>query len=73
MNENKIKELLTKGEIRRREKNVPRAISLLQAALDSATFAKSAQLTEQTATGIFKEFYDAFRQIGDAKWWLLGY
>ena len=73
MKEEQIQELVKKGDIRKRSINIPIANSLLQAAQDSATFAQSIKLTEQSSTGIFKELYDAFRQLGDAKWWLLGY
>jgi hypothetical protein len=73
VNEQRIRELLAKGELRKRSSDVARAKSLMQAALDSAAFAKSVPLSEQTSTGVFKELYDAFRQLGDAKWWTLGY
>jgi hypothetical protein len=31
------------------------------------------KLSEKTATLIFREIYESIRQLGDAKWWLLGY
>ena len=34
---------------------------------------KAIKLNEDTATLIFREIYESVRQLGDAKWWLLGY
>jgi hypothetical protein len=72
MNDEQIREFVKKGELRKRSTDINRARSILQAAQNSATFAQNIKLTEQTSTGIFKELYDAFRQLGDAKWWMLG-
>ena len=34
---------------------------------------KSIKLNEDSATLIFREIYESIRQLGDAKWWILGY
>lgn len=73
MNDMQIKEMVKKGDLRKKTPNRPQMQSLIRAANDCAAFAKSAPLNEQNATGIFKEIYDAFRQLGDAKWWTLGF
>ena len=66
-------DLLKKGEIRKRSVNIAQARSIIQAALSAGTFAKETKLDDTSSTPLFKELYDAFRQLGDAKWWMLGY
>ncbi len=34
---------------------------------------KTVPLTENSAVLIFRETYESLRQLGDARWWLLGY
>ena len=73
MNQARIDDLKSKGELRKRSPDPARAASLIQAAMDSAAFATATPLNEQTSTGIFKAVYDAFRQLSDARWWQEGY
>ncbi len=73
MEKSKIRELESAGHIVRKTVNKPLSESLIEAALESADFALANNINEKTATGVFKEMYDAFRQLGDARWWLLGF
>ncbi|MBI3051616.1 hypothetical protein HYY74_04100 [Candidatus Woesearchaeota archaeon] len=73
MNQDEIISLANQGIIRKRILDKNRSESLIKADFINADFAKMTQITDRTATGIFREMYKAFRQLGDAKWWMLGY
>lgn len=46
---------------------------MLNSAEVNVKVTKNIKLDEDTATLIFREIYESLRQLGDAKWWLLGY
>lgn len=73
MKNEEIEIMLNSGLVRKRSPDKFRAESLIKAAIVSAEFAKLYEIDDKTATGIFKEMYDAFRQLGDAKWSIMGY
>lgn len=73
MREAKIRDLIDAGLLRRRSVDTPRINSLIESARNNASVAKEIPLTERTATIVFRELYEALRQVGDAKWWSLGY
>ncbi|MBI2145331.1 hypothetical protein HYU18_03350 [Candidatus Woesearchaeota archaeon] len=73
MNEEEIKSYLERKELWKRTPDLLRAESLIGAAVRNANFGKSIPIKEETAANIFKSFYDAFRQLGDAAWWKSGY
>ncbi len=73
MKKEEIDLMLSEKMIRKRSPDRFRAESLIKAALVNADFARMSPVEEKTATGIFRELYEAFRQLGDAKWWMLGY
>ena len=53
--------------------DVERIRSMINSSSINAKVAKEIKLNEETATLIFRELYESIRQLGDAKWWLLGY
>ena len=59
--------------IRSRQMDVERIRSMINSSSINAKVAKEIKLNEETATLIFRELYESIRQLGDAKWWLLGY
>ncbi len=73
MNEERIKNLVDEKKLRPRQMDKPRVLSILSAAEQTAVAVKTVPVNEQTATMVFREMYEAIRQIGDAKWWLKGY
>ena len=67
-------DLLVRNErIRLRSVDKERIVALLDASATNAEVALSISLNEKTATVIFRELYESIRQLGDARWWLLGY
>jgi len=68
-----INTLLKTKIIRKKEIDRFKIISTICSAEDTANVAKSIPLNEKSATLIFREIYESIRQLGDAKWWSLGY
>ncbi len=61
------------GALRKRQKDVDKIKSMINSAEVNAKVTKEINLTENSATLIFREIYESIRQLGDAKLWYLGY
>lgn len=68
-----IDTLAKSGILRPRQIDSERIKSMIKSAETNAKVAKNIQLNEDSATVIFREIYESIRQLGDAKWWLIGY
>ena len=68
-----LKFLESMSKIRKRTPDKLRARSLVEAAGKTMDAVGRIPLTDATATIIFRETYEAIRQLGDARWWLDGY
>jgi len=68
-----IKIWLKSGIIRNRQRDAEKINSMIGSAEINARVTKNIKINEDTATLIFREMYESIRQLGDAKWWLLGY
>lgn len=64
---------LKSGIIRNRQKDQEKIKSIINSAEVNAKVTKTIKINEDTATLIFREIYESIRQLGDAKWWILGY
>jgi len=64
---------LKSGIIRNRQRDAEKIKSMINSAEINAKVTKEIKLNEDTATLIFREIYESIRQLGDAKWWILGY
>lgn len=73
MNDAQIKQFVEEKKLRPRILDKLRILSILNSAEQTAKEIQNFRLSEKTATIIFREFYEAIRQIGDAKWWFTGY
>ncbi len=73
MRKDSIDMLVRQGDLRIRQRDTERIKSILKSAEINAKVAGSIPLDEDSATVIFRELYESIRQLGDAKWWLLGY
>lgn len=73
MNEQRIKFLLMSGKLKRSSPDQNRAYALIESSLKGARALKDVQISEKTAEIVFKEIYDSFRKLADAKWHILGY
>ena len=65
--------LIKTDQLRIRQTDKERVISMAKSAEVNAKIAKNVPLNEESATLIFREIYESIRQLGDAKLWLLGY
>ncbi len=68
-----IDSYLRSGQLRVRQPDGERIKSMADFAKTNARVAKEVALDEDSATLVFREIYESIRQLGDAKWWLLGY
>ena len=73
MRQSDIDELLHKGLLVRITPDKQKAITLITSAINRAKSAGMLEITGVTATTVFAEVYEAFRQLGDAKWLVTGY
>ncbi|MCK4335690.1 MAG: hypothetical protein KAW40_03090 [Candidatus Aenigmarchaeota archaeon] len=69
----RIEQLVRTQKLKKRDVDVPRIKSILKSAIDNVKVVKKIPITDESATLVFREFYESIRQIGDAKWWSLGY
>src|SRR3989344_8801212 len=68
-----IEAWLKTGIIRNRQRDAEKIKSMIDSAEINSKVTRAINLNEDTATLIFREIYESTRQLGDAKWWLLGY
>ncbi len=73
MRQDIIDMMVRTGELRPRQPDRERIKSLLKSIEINVNVTKAIPLNEYSATVIFREMYESIRQLGDAKWWLLGY
>lgn len=73
MKEEAIASLLKMGDLRQKPVDKARVKSAIAFAETNAGVAKTFLLTEESATIVFSAMYESVRQLGMAKWWLLGY
>lgn len=73
MKQDQIDDLLGKGLLFRVSPDVLRANTLIKSAVNRADSAAMLQITHVTSTTVFAEVYEAFRQVGEAKWIATGY
>jgi hypothetical protein len=64
---------IKKGMLQKRTPDLAMAHSLLESSRKLEIGLKSIPFSEDTSTIIFKEYYEALKQIGDAKLWTDGY
>ena len=61
------------GALRNKQKDIEKIKAIINSAEINVRVIKSIKLNEDTATLIFREIYESIRQLGDAKWGILGY
>ncbi len=73
MKEERVELLIKQGDLRMREVDLEKVKSIVESAEINAKVVKKLALDRESATVIFRELYESIRQLGDAKWGLLGY
>ena len=64
---------LKTGALRNKQKDLEKIKSMINSAEINAKVTRTIKLNEDTATLIFREIYESVRQLGDAKWGILGF
>jgi hypothetical protein len=64
---------LKTGIIRNRQRDNEKIKSMINSAEINVKVTKNIPVNDETATLVFREMYESIRQLGDARWWLLGY
>jgi len=59
--------------LRNKQEDLEKIKSMINSADINAQVTKAISLNDNTATLIFREIYESIRQLGDAKWGLLGF
>ena len=73
MNKERVASLVKEGKLRPRQPDFALAKSLISSARNDASVALAIKLDEKSTTVIFRTVYEAIRQLGEARWILLGY
>ncbi len=73
MKQDMIKSLVKARALRQRQTDLERIKSLLESTKRISEFIKSLEINENSSTVVFRELYESIRQLGEARWRLLGY
>ena len=73
MKKEQIEQWIRGDLLRKRFLDKEKVKSMIESSTTNMTIVKTVSLTEQSAILIFRESYGSIRQLGDARWWLLGY
>lgn len=73
MKEDKIQFLLKNKKIIKKSPDREIAKSIMSSSKDTVETQLEKAITEKNATSVFREVYEALRQLGDALWWIEGY
>ena len=68
-----IEQLVRIDQLRKRSLDKEKVKSMIESSTTNIKIVKTVPLSEQSAILIFRETYESIRQLGDARWWLLGY
>ena len=64
---------LKTGALRNKQRDLEKIKAMINSAEINARVTKTINVNDNTATLIFREIYESIRQLGDAKWGLLGF
>lgn len=73
MRKETIEALIRSERLRIRQQDTEKIKSIIKSAEINARVAKNIPLNDDSATVVFREIYESIRQLGDARWWLLGF
>lgn len=73
MNKEQIDQWTREDQLRKKSLDKERVKSMIESSITNMQIVKTINLNEQSSILIFRETYESIRQLGDARWWLLGY
>src|SRR3990167_7777575 len=60
-------------QLRKKSLDREKVKSMIESSTTNMSIVKTISISEHSAILIFRETYESIRQLGDARWWLLGY
>lgn len=73
MRKEQIEQWVRMDFLRKKSLDKEKVKSMIESSTTNMVIVKTIPLSEQSAILIFRESYESIRQLGDARWWLLGY
>ena len=73
MKKEQIEQWVRGDQLRKKSSDREKAKSMIESSTTNMNIVKTISISEHSAILIFRETYESIRQLGDARWWLLGY
>lgn len=73
MKKEQIEQWVRGDQLRKRSLDREKVKSMIESSTTNMGIVKTISISEHSAILIFRETYESIRQLGDARWWLLGY
>ena len=73
MKKEQIEHWVRGDQLRKKSLDREKVKSMIESSTTNMNIVKTISISEHSAILIFRETYESIRQLGDARWWLLGY
>jgi len=73
MKKEQIEQWVRGDQLRKKSLDREKVKSVIEFSTTNMSIVKTISISEHSAILIFRETYESIRQLGDARWWLLGY
>jgi len=73
MKKEQIEHWVRGDQLRKKSLDREKVKSMIESSTTNMSIVKTISISEHSAILIFRETYESIRQLGDARWWLLGY
>lgn len=73
MKKEQIEQWVRGDQLRKKSLDREKVKSMIESSTTNMSIVKTISISEHSAILIFRETYESIRQLGDARWWLLGY
>ena len=73
MKKEQIEHWVRGDQLRKKSLDREKVKSMIESSTTNMSIVKTISISEHSAVLIFRETYESIRQLGDARWWLLGY
>ena len=73
MKKEQIEQWVRGDQLRKKSLDREKVKLMIESSTTNMNIVKTISISEHSAVLIFRETYESIRQLGDARWWLLGY
>ena len=73
MKKEQIEHWVRGDQLRKKSLDREKVKLMIESSTTNMNIVKTISISEHSAVLIFRETYESIRQLGDARWWLLGY